>query len=387
MEIFNTINYQKQFLTKDPQYKNTQADLYLTKFLNNYFRALSIIYTYPYRYKPCSILTGFDKSYNLDVTNKIFTLNITSGMIVLDSVLIEISENFSLTLDDISISNYKYCNILFTVEFNYFDYQNDKNKVPVYRLFLYDSITGKIADPNGLFNVSKVIILETYSIYHRNGRFKIEPYFNRMKPDETFDLYNYIYIKPIPNIIPKPYPNVDNDNPDYTHTHLLKHNHTFANEHDHNSDLELVNKYYYEQLKLYKNTIPPPDFSKIKNNILILDEYILNILDFNLPLNLELFNFDELPIAGINNLSFDFRYIDPNEKIIADYNANKYDYSAIRDYGAIERDRILINSLKFPIRVHRYFFYILRNYIPEDNLLERYSLLFEDNILNYGCFC
>jgi hypothetical protein len=386
MEIYNTISYQKQF-EKDVNYGDTTPDIYLTKLLNNYFKSLSIIYKYPYKFKWNSILYDFHLSYKL-TDNKKFELNVNKGLLSLDSTLIEINEEFKLTLNDISISNYRFCNILFVVDFDFYKYTLDKeNNLPKFKLYLYDSITGILHNPNNDFNISNVIILETYSIYYdKLGHFHIRPYRKRLSLDDVYDKFNYIYENPKPPIIDPPYPNVDNDNPDYTHAHLLTHNHCYGDLHDHNSNINLIQKYYSEKIKISENENPPPI---AKNNITILDNSNFDTLDYDYPLLLELFNKCNLEIGDINNLSFDFRHIDPYQDLLNEWYKNRYNYSKLINYNNIDNGYIVINSRVYPIRTENYWLYLLRQYDDWDNIniLERYKYLYEDNINNFGCFC
>lgn len=395
MEVYNTIYSQKLFHEKDAHYRNTPPEIYLTKLLNNNFKPLSIIYKYPFKLKHNSILYNF--ALNPILTNDtIFTLKVNKGTIVLDSTLIEVEEEFELVLPDISISNYKYCNILFTVNFDFYKYINDKNNnIPRYNLYLYDSITGEIYNPDNNFDVAKTIILETYSIYYRNGDFTIVSYRDRLKIEDTFDKYNYLYLNPPPSPYPKPYPNVMNDDVDYTHDHTITHSHCFSESHDHNSNIDLIQKYYSNPIKISENTIPPPQ--NIKNNILSLNNPILDILNLEeYPLLLELFNKCNLEIIDLNNLSFDFRNIDPYQLELDNYNKNKYNYSKIIDYTSIEHNKIVIKHNNFiyyfPIRTHNYWLYLLYRHGHDIDNIDffnslRYRYNYEDNIINFGCFC
>lgn len=391
MEVYNTIFYQKKF-EKDVNYKDSTPDIYLTKLLNNYFRSLSIIYKYPYKFKWNSIIYDFDFKHEL--INKTFKLNIHKGMIILDNTLVEIEDQFQLLIDDISVNNYKYCNILVVAEFDFYKYTLNETP-PVYKLYLYDSITGELYDPNRTFNISDSIILETYSIRYIRGQFSIIPYNKRLTIDDVYDKLNYIYPNPPPSVIPKPYPSVDNDNPDYTHDHVMIHNHCFSKTHNHNNNIDLIQKYYSENIKIRNNTIPPP--LNIKNNILILDDVLLDILGNEYPLTLELFNKCNLELGNINNLSFDFRYVDPYQDALDEYNKNKYNYSKVINYKFIDKSLLLLKlnnrDFYYPIRTENYWLYLLKQYKDFNPIVDlnlnsvKYQYLYEDNIVNYGCFC
>lgn len=420
METYNTIYYQKLFHQNNLNYQDTPPELYLTKLINNNFKPLSILYDYPYKTKYNSILQGFTFNFKLE-NNKKFTLNISKGMLVLDSTLITVDEDFQLVINDISISNYKYCNILFTVTFDYdidvvspkkppkylippnhpkrltplkpLKQLNNPSNLPTFNIYLYDSITGDLYLDNNYkdFDISKTIVLETYSIYHSNNNFTIVPYRKRLKITDVYDMKNYIIEKPKPTEIPKPYPNVLNDIPDYTHDHILTHNHCFTENHKHNSN------YYLQNSKISENLNPPPQ--NIVNNILSLSNPILDILPFEYPLLLELFNKCDLEIINLNNLSFDFRYVDPYSDVLREYNKNKYDYSKLLDYRKIANNKILINRnntlYQFPIRTHYYWLYILIKHDLEIDDIDffnrfKYKYMYEDTNTDCSidnCFC
>ncbi len=395
MDVYNTIYSQKLFHEKDKQYQNSLPGIYLTKLLNNNFKPISIVYKYPFKLKHNSIFYNFELHHKL-TDNKQFKLFINKGSLILDSVLVEVNEDFELEIPDISIFNYKYCNILFTVNFDFYKYINDKsNNIPRYNLYLYDSITGEIHNPNNNFDVAKTIVLETYSIYYRNGNFTIVPYRDRLRITDTYDQYNYLYLNPAPTYYERPYPNVENDNPDYTHDHVLTHNHCFSQDHDHNSNINLIQKYYSEKIKISENTNPPPQ--NIINNILSLNNPVLDILNMEeYPLLLELFNKCNLEIIDLNNLSFDFRYINPYQEELDIYNKNKYNYSRLIDYTKIEYNKIVIKYnnfvFYFPIRTHNYWLYLLHQHDYDLENIDffnslRYRYIYEDNINNFGCFC
>lgn len=395
-EIYNTIYHQKLFHEKDIRYKESTPDIYLTKLINNYFKTLSIIYKYPFKFKWNSILYDFDINYEL-INDKQFKLNVNKGLLSLDNTLIEIKDSFQLQLDDISISNYKYCNILFVVDFDFYEYVKDHSKTPIFKLYLYDSITGMLYNPDNNFNIFDSIILETFSVYYKNENFIIKRYDKRLNISDIYDKMNYIDLKPQPPVIPKPYPNVTDDIPNYIHDHKLLHSHCFAGPHDHGNNLNQIQKYYSEPVKIFENTIPPP--TNIINNILSLDLINLGILDFEYPILLELFNKCNLEIANINNLSFDFRYVDPYQDILDNYNKDKYNYSRLINYSQISKNHILINynsnnsRLLYPIRTENYWIYLMKRYCDFYDIINsidnniRFKYIFEDNIINFGCFC